>query len=93
MNSTLATFDLTTQRLDPSVWVQVDQLCDAIAVEFGFRPCEKTVIRWRKDGCPHLPLSYRRIRYQVAEVVQWLLQRKVQGKPQRSRRSLGRCLS
>ena len=93
MPSTMTTLGITASSHTPQPWVSFDELCDGIEVEFGFRPCERTVIRWRKDGCPHLPLSYRRIRYQVAEVVQWLLQLQVSGKRLKQRRNLGRSLS
>jgi hypothetical protein len=93
MTPSLTTHPITPFNRDCSAWVSVDELCTAIEVEFGFRPCEKTVIRWRKLGCPHLPLSHRRIRYQVSEVIEWLLQSKVEGKARKAKRSLGRLLS
>lgn len=83
-------FAPTTRRR--SGWLSVEELCAAIQEEFGFLPCEKTVIRWRKEGCPHLPLSYRRIRYQAHEVIEWLLSSKVEGKARKAKRGLGRML-
>jgi hypothetical protein len=93
MTSALTTFEPAHANRRRSCWLSVEELCDAIQEEFGFRPCEKTVIRWRKQGCPHLPLSYRRIRYMADEVIAWLLQSKVEGKARKPKRSLGRSLS
>jgi len=74
-------------------WVTVAELCAAIEEELRFRPGEKTVIRWRKEGCPHLPLSCRRIRYQPDKVIAWLCQNEVIGRFRKQKRSLGRMIS
>lgn len=92
MTSALNTLEFAPTTRRRSGWLSVEELCAAIQEEFGFLPCEKTVIRWRKEGCPHLPLSYRRIRYQADEVIKWLLSSKVEARARKAKRSLGRML-
>jgi excisionase family DNA binding protein len=37
----------------------------------------RTLIRWRKEGLPHIQVGYRTIRYDLNEVMKWIENREI----------------
>lgn len=53
-------------------------------------PSERTIIQWRQQGCPHLRISDRCLRYVPEDVLAWLVEtRQVQKQPIHRAASLG----
>lgn len=70
----------TSQAKAPSrTYVGLPQLLQVLAERLDYAPSEKVVIEWRRQGCPHLPLGQRCIRYDPEAVISWLVERSDRG--------------
>ncbi len=70
----------TSQAQTPSrTYVGLPQLLNVLTERLDYTPSEKIIIQWRRQGCPHLPLGQRCIRYDPEAVISWLVERSDRG--------------
>ena len=75
----MPTFSTSQAHAPSRTYVGLPQLLHVLAERLDYTPSEKVVSQWRRQGCPHLPLGQRCIRYDPEAVISWLVERSDRG--------------